>query len=306
MNKYHKQVLKRMENNEKNAQKLLENAYNKAWFNLEEELIREYAKPEKPGTTYNIQRLQTLQKKVEEAMNNLYADSQDIIIETGEQRYIDARLGEYYEIEKQLGASVNWTLFKEEDIRRAVLYEIDDKTIIDRMGNVNLPKVKRELKDLLIQQTINNKGYREVAKELSDRLKIDERRALDLVVTEGGRIASLARLDAQDEADDLGINFTKTWVSTLDNATRPYHQDLDGQTVKHGENFEIAGYSAEGPRLFGAPEMDIWCRCDITTNVEGLKPGIRRDNITKEIIEYKTYNEWREEKDKEIMDFIFN
>lgn len=69
-----------------------------------------------------------------------------------------------------------------------------------------------------------------------------------------------------------GIRVTKTWVTAGDDNVRDAHILLDGQTVEGDELFEIpsgewAGYTADGPGLFGLPELDFNCRCTIVGGV---------------------------------------
>jgi len=73
-----------------------------------------------------------------------------------------------------------------------------------------------------------------------------------------------------------GIRVTKTWVTAGDDAVRDAHEVLDGQTVEGDELFEIpsgewAGYTAEGPGLFGEPALDYGCRCWLVGGVETEK-----------------------------------
>jgi len=71
-----------------------------------------------------------------------------------------------------------------------------------------------------------------------------------------------------------GIRVTKTWVTAGDDRVRDAHEELDGQTVEGDELFEIpsgewAGYTADGPGLFGEPALDYGCRCFLVAGVYG-------------------------------------
>lgn len=72
-----------------------------------------------------------------------------------------------------------------------------------------------------------------------------------------------------------GIWVTKTWVTAGDDRVRDAHILLDGQTVEGDEVFEIpsgewAGYTAEGPGLFGEPALDYNCRCWLVGGVQDM------------------------------------
>lgn len=72
-----------------------------------------------------------------------------------------------------------------------------------------------------------------------------------------------------------GIRVTKTWVTAGDDRVRDAHEELDGQTVEGDEPFEIpsgewAGYTADGPGLFGEPALDYNCRCWLVAGVQDI------------------------------------
>jgi hypothetical protein len=74
------------------------------------------------------------------------------------------------------------------------------------------------------------------------------------------------------EADESGIEITKTWVSAGDSKVRDSHAALDGQTVGAQEKFTIPsgpnkGTQADAPGLFGIPEEDYNCRCWVVAGV---------------------------------------
>lgn len=73
-----------------------------------------------------------------------------------------------------------------------------------------------------------------------------------------------------------GIRVTKTWVTAGDDRVRDAHILLDGQTVEGDEVFEIpsgewAGYTTEGPGLFGEPALDYNCRCWLVGGVQEIE-----------------------------------
>lgn len=57
---------------------------------------------------------------------------------------------------------------------------------------------------------------------------------------------------------------TKTWVTMMDDKVREDHDYLLGQTVGINEDFYTwQGYHAPAPGMFGIPEEDINCRCEL-------------------------------------------
>jgi SPP1 gp7 family putative phage head morphogenesis protein len=151
-------------------------------------------------------------------------------------------------------------------------------------------KIRQEI----TQGFIQGDSYVDMAKRISDATDISFNDGLRILRTEGGRASSEGQLALFDDAKDMGIEMTTMWVATLDDKTRPSHQELDGKLADEDGLFWIDGMSAPAPRMFGDPAEDINCRCDVIANVNGEKPSVRRENIgDKDIIDYKTYKEWR-------------
>ena len=78
--------------------------------------------------------------------------------------------------------------------------------------------------------------------------------------TETHRIANTAALATAKEA---GAKF-KTWVTMMDDRVRETHDYLEGTTVEINEEFfTYDGAHAPAPGMFGVPEEDINCRCEL-------------------------------------------
>ena len=78
--------------------------------------------------------------------------------------------------------------------------------------------------------------------------------------TETHRIANTAALETAKKAGAK----SKTWVTMMDDRVRADHDYLEGQTVGIDEEFYTwQGYHAPAPGLFGIPEEDCNCRCEL-------------------------------------------
>lgn len=78
--------------------------------------------------------------------------------------------------------------------------------------------------------------------------------------TEMHRIANTAALNAAKRAGAT----SKTWVTMMDDRVRDSHDYLLGVTVGINEDFWTwDGSHAPAPGLFGVPEEDINCRCEL-------------------------------------------
>ena len=78
--------------------------------------------------------------------------------------------------------------------------------------------------------------------------------------TEMHRIANTAALDTAKKAGARN----KTWVTMMDDRVRDSHDYLLGQTVGIDEDFYTwDGAHAPAPGMFGIPEQDCNCRCEL-------------------------------------------
>ena len=78
--------------------------------------------------------------------------------------------------------------------------------------------------------------------------------------TETHRIANTAALDTAKKAGAK----SKTWVTMMDDRVRETHDYLEGETVGIDEEFYTwDGAHAPAPGMFGVPEEDCNCRCEL-------------------------------------------
>ena len=141
-------------------------------------------------------------------------------------------------------------------------------------------------------------SYVEIARNISKLAEISFNNAYRIARTESGRISSQAQLDSMKAGIDEGADILKRWDATLDTRTRQVHLELDGQTVEYNEYFKSSTGEVFAPHQFGIAKQDINCRCRLSSVPRwdlDDKNSIRKDNLTGEIISYKTYKNWKKE-----------
>ena len=74
-------------------------------------------------------------------------------------------------------------------------------------------------------------------------------------------------MDAGTELAVAGLTVLKTWKGVMDSRERDAHVELEGVTIPLDAEFEINGYHALAPGLFGNAELDCGCRCKLTLSV---------------------------------------
>lgn len=298
MSKYYDELLKLAETDEKRIRSMLFENYVTAIMEMKK-TIRDYTQAYENlsfAKQMELKRLDNLINQMNESLMKLYNRTYDNIVDYDKTTFDREYFGVFYEVENIAKINLQFGLLNENYIMQAIEAPIEGLKLSERLYDKHLNDMKLRVKGAVTQGLINGSGYAAIAKSISDIGWTDYNHALTIAVTEAGRIKSMARQKGQQEATSKGVNLQKKWVATLDKRTRSDHQQLDGQVVGIDEEFHIHGYSAQQPRLFGVAKEDIRCRCDTVTIVEGISPELRRDNETKEVIEYKNYEEWHKKR----------
>lgn len=199
--------------------------------------------------------------------------------------------GVWYTIESMENIRLDFGMLPEEYIEQLVHQPVEGMRFSQRLY-AHRTELAEQVTDELLRGARRGEGYAKVAKRIGEMTEADYKQALVIARTEGGRTQSTAKQKSYEEAERLGVRIQKQWIATLDEKTRSNHATLDGQTVDIDDDFEIDGYAAKGPRLFGVAKQDVNCRCTTITVVNGISPTTRLDNITDEVIDYVNYDEW--------------
>jgi SPP1 gp7 family putative phage head morphogenesis protein len=177
---------------------------------------------------------------------------------------------------------LKFNILKKEFIDNAVNSKLAGELFSDRIW-----KNKADMIDKLHNSMINAMEGKttidKVARDIKNTFNVTAYQSQRLAVTEMGRI----QVDAQEEiARSTGVKQVM-WSATLDNRTAEEDALLDGQTWDIDEDHPKPIYDTH-------PN----CRC-VLINVpfDGWTPTKRKDNETKEIIDYKTYDQWKSDKE---------
>mgnify|MGYP001049300622 FL=1 len=212
-------------------------------------------------------RLQKLDKEVEQMINELYKDNTKLI--RGHLTGI-AEETNLYTIEVIEGATQRKLkgVVKELDVSKTVNTEMAGLKWPERMGkhrNDVIWDIQKEIKRGLTQ----GDTYGTMAKRLKKELEVSTSKANTIIRTESHRVYSQAKVDTLDSISKHGVKMTKTWLSSRDERVRSQHSKMDGVTIPYEEDFILPdGSRGKAPGLIGEPQHDINCRCIITVNVE--------------------------------------
>ena len=202
-----------------------------------------------------------------------------------------------YTAEKAAGYRIGFTMYDSATV--ANLIKNDPKILPFKKLNKekdirwNFKNIKGEVTQGIIQGESVNEIAARLQKEMPNRsYKMCRVHARTMYTS----AQNAGRMESMKMHQQMGIKNKKQWMATLDERTRWMHRDLDGQVRELEEPFEIGQYSIMYPGdPFAHPSMVYNCRCTMDEVVDKYPDTYeRRDNITKEVIQNMTYNEWAE------------
>lgn len=207
--------------------------------------------------------------------------------------YNDSYLGILYNLNAK-GIPIT-TLVNPSLLAQSINKKIEGMTFAQRI-NVNMNDFKKIVKAEISRGIANGSTYSEIAQQLSMATGEDLNKSKRIVRTEGSRVSSEARLTSMRDAKEKGADIVKQWDSTLDGKTRPLHMELDQQIAEINKPFKVGGMEVEAPSMFGDPAEDCNCRCVVLSvpRWDIQESNVRHDNENDELIETKSYNDWKQ------------
>lgn len=251
----------------------------------EESLIR--------AKEYQLNYQKGLEKQISVAMKSLAESEVNSVDAFLKRMYEDGYITQQYVI-NQLGIPVITPINVDKLIKTV------NKKVADFKFSQRLYDDINHLAEVTIQEIANGiiqgSSYATIAERISLHSEATLKQAYTIARTEGGRVSSTAKVHAQQDAKKKGADIVKQWDATLDGKTRPEHRQLDGQIREIDEEFEVDGYTAEAPRMFGVAYLDINCRCiSLTVPRWDIDETVTKvDNITGNFVEVKNYYDWKE------------
>ncbi|MGQ7388917.1 phage minor head protein [Streptococcus suis] len=298
LNQYQKEMQHLLQLQDQRVNRQLYNLYVDIVKELKKSLLAEYQSYE------NLSRSKKMDLKRMSAMLEAI-DSQSQKLKTGLNGTIPdhlERVGKmaynelFYEYE-QTRSAIQFALLPEEELKTIIETPVAGLRLSQRINDGVVSDLRKSIKSELTRSFVHGLSYQRTAKRLSELGSSSYRRALNITRTEAGRVSAIARQRSQKEAVDLGIEFKKMWVATLDKRTRNTHQHLDGQQVGPEEYFEHNGLRTLQPHMFGIASEDCNCRCRTISRLkDDDTPLLRRDSETGEVVEYRNYREWENKK----------
>lgn len=181
----------------------------------------------------------------------------------------------------QLGVNFDLPIggLDEKAISKIINKQLEGKSFSTRIWNnqqLLINQLNREINDIIF----SGKDVNKATKIIKDRFNVSATNAKRIVVNETKNVQVRTQGKIYRENDLIK---KVMWSATIDEKTREEHRHLDGKVWDSNETHPT-------------PEQFVNCRCSLVPIVEGWNPTKRRDNQSKDIVDYETYNEWAKEK----------
>jgi hypothetical protein len=154
--------------------------------------------------------------------------------------------------------------------------------------SINWSGFEDDITGLIVRDFNQGLSYTRVADSIEELTNRSYNSSLRVARTEAHRIQSMAYIDALLLLDDVGADYGKMWIATIDDRTREDHLEMDGQLADSDGVFTLPnGATGPAPGLTGDASTDINCRCSAITLINGETPKQRR--VDGEVIPFTTW-----------------
>ena len=300
MSKYQKEIESLLSKSESGINKKLQKLYKDLAEEITQDIIKlseEIEQDDKFSKKLQKERLESIRSQMYAKANRLAGNQEeniyDFLRHDGQVAFNEL----FYDFEMTEKIPLSFAMMTDKQINVIINTPVASRKLSTRLKGNNT-KMKQNLNRVLTRGFAKGWSTQKMAVQIAEIGGANYRRGMTIARTESGRVTSVARQQSQQHAKEIGIKTNKRWVSTLDGDTRTNHRKLDGKTVGIDEYFEVDGHKALQPHMFGIASEDCNCRCRTITVIDGYEPDLRRDNETKEVIDYKNYNEWLESKNE--------
>lgn len=247
-----------------------------------------------PVEALKFKRLQSLEREI----MGIIAELNTGVKRSIDNLAIDTWMINYYHtgfaLESELQVKLAYTLIPRDAVRKAIENPLDKGSLLD-LGESARRRLKRDLTSGVVQGDSIDK----MASKIGKTLERNANDAVRIARTETTRVMNDGRMESFQKAEAKGIEMQKVWVATLDGRTRDRHQSIDGEKRDIDKPFSN-GLMYPGD-YSGSAEEVVNCRCTMITELKDYptESAYRRDNVTKEVIPYKKYDDWYDNRVKE-------
>ncbi|MGG3919920.1 minor capsid protein [Parageobacillus thermoglucosidasius] len=228
----------------------------------------------------NVSDIPKIERQIQEEIRNIAVSEVAIVTSILATICALAYYRTAYEIEKSIGVAISFSLLRKEVIDEIVNFNWSGIKFSERIWS-NIDALHRALRTELYLGIQQGESIDKIAKRIDKQFNSKAYQSQRLIRTETARIISSAQ---EKIYRDSGVVQKVQWVATLEGNTCEQCARLDGK------QFDIDDETKPSP-----PKHPN-CRCCFIGVVEGYEATKRKDNETKQVVEYKTFEEWAKSK----------
>lgn len=211
-----------------------------------------------------------------------------------------------YAIEAAAKVDTSYTLYSRESVERLFrdnpkLYKRPGSATRKAIRNGELKRWNRkQIQSVMVQGIVQGDSIPNLTKRLEKVTGGNHKAAIRNARTMATGVQNAGRIEAYKRANDMGIPTKKTWLAAMDNRTRHWHRELDGETVDVDKPFKVELPDGTTDKIMypGDPDADganIYnCRCTLLSSVDGDEIDYTDPAIRHWDKDYSSYEEWEQ------------
>ncbi|MBE2926589.1 minor capsid protein [Anoxybacillus flavithermus] len=228
----------------------------------------------------NVSDIPKIERQIQEEIRSIAVSEVAIVTTILATVFAHAYYRTAYEIEKSIGVTISFSLLRKEVIDEIINFNWSGIPFSQRIWD-NTNALVNALRTELYLGIQQGESIDKIAKRIDKQFNSKAFQSQRLIRTESARVISSAQEKIYAES---GVVQKVQWVATLEENTCEQCARLDEK------QFDIDDETKPSP-----PKHPN-CRCCFIGVVEGYEPTKRKDNETKEVIEYQSYAEWTKKK----------
>lgn len=238
------------------------------------------------STKWHVTRLESLNLRIQQAIEELYDTELDGVIKTMDDIYTQGYYHTAYEVHKGLGFGWNIAALDTKRVTNVLSnpWTTDGMNFSERIWGKHRPELVQYMKKELTQTIIRGESSVNLVNNITKKFNVKRSEALTLVATESAFFASASQADC---FNDLGVE-QYGYVATLDMKTSEFCRDLDGKVFDMTE------------REIGINSPPMHPRCRSTTcpyfndefTVNNMRAARDKDGKTYLVPASMKYEEW--------------
>lgn len=228
----------------------------------------------------NVSDIPKIERQIQEEIRNIAVSEIPMVASILSTVFTLAYYRTAYMIEKTIHTTFSFSLLRKEVVDEIVNYNWSGIPFSQRIWN-NANALVNALRTELYIGIQQGESLDKIAKRIDKQFNSKAYQSQRLIRTESARVISSSQEKIYRES---GVVKYLIYTATLDNRTSQICRSRDGKKWRIDD--------PERPMIPAHPN----CRSCWIPAIEGYEPTKRKDNETKEIIEYKTYKEWAKAK----------